>query len=151
MFSTYRNTNRHREPTINTMEFDSINRNIRWIRKGYHMTQAEMAVALGISKSAYRDIENGSTRYINEIVFRLAEWSGIPAEEVVFGEKFSAIHNNRISIIREWYERQLDKKAEETKLQLDALNKQICHLRELINEKDQTISYLKTMAKLPSL
>ena len=47
------------------MDNNSIKKNIRHIRKSRKITQEEMAHKLGISLTAYRDLEKGNTAVMN--------------------------------------------------------------------------------------
>ena len=67
------------------MDNTTIKENIRKIRKARKMTQEEMALQLGISITAYRDLEKGSTSILNSNVYRIADLLDTPAEEIVLG------------------------------------------------------------------
>ena len=67
------------------MDNDSVKDNIRNFRKIYKLTQSEMADKLGISRTAYRNIESGETRLISENVSRIADILHIRTEDLVLG------------------------------------------------------------------
>ena len=65
------------------MDKNSIKDNIRRIRKRSGMTQEDMAHELGISLTAYRDLERGATNIVNSNIARIAEITGTTTEEVL--------------------------------------------------------------------
>ena len=67
------------------MDNNSIKDNIRNIRKGKGLTQEDMADRLGISLTAYRDLERGSTSIVNSNIYRIAEITGTSTEEIMLG------------------------------------------------------------------
>lgn len=67
------------------MDNDSVKDNIRNFRRNLRVTQSEMADKLGISRTAYRNLENGDTRLFNENLDRIAEIFHIGTEELVLG------------------------------------------------------------------
>ena len=67
------------------MDNNSIKENIRRIRKNRRLTQEDMAHKLGISITAYRDLERGSTAIMNSNIDRIAEHLDTSSEEIVLG------------------------------------------------------------------
>ena len=65
------------------MDNTTIKDNIRRIRKTRKLTQEEMALRLGISITAYRDLEKGNTSILNSNVYKIADLLDTPAEEIV--------------------------------------------------------------------
>ena len=67
------------------MDNSSIKENIRRIRKACRFTQEEIAAQLGISLTAYRDLEYGPTAMINGNLPKFAEVTGTSMEELMLG------------------------------------------------------------------
>ncbi len=67
------------------MDNNSIKDNIRRIRKSRKLTQEDMAHKLGISLTAYRDLERGNTSVMNGNVMRIASLLDTSTEEIVLG------------------------------------------------------------------
>ena len=67
------------------MDNISIKNNIRKIRKARKLTQEDMAHKLGISLTAYRDIEKGNTSILNSNLLKIASLLDTPTEEIVLG------------------------------------------------------------------
>jgi len=67
------------------MNSRKIKENIRKTRSELHLSQQETAEKLGISRTAYRNLENGSTKIFSDHISRLAELSGKTEEEIVLG------------------------------------------------------------------
>ncbi len=67
------------------MDDSSIKKNIAGLRKKSGLTQTEVADRIGISRTAYRNLESGSTRMYNENIDKVAEVLDRPVEELVLG------------------------------------------------------------------
>lgn len=67
------------------MDNNSVKANIKKFRKTHQLTQSEMADKLGISRTAYRNIENGETRLISDSITKIADILDICSEELVLG------------------------------------------------------------------
>lgn len=111
------------------MDNNSIKDNIRRIRKTRKLTQEEVAARLGISLTAYRDLERGGTAIMNGNLSRLAEEFKTSPEELVLGYQPS---------------RQASKTLEEAKIQYNSrvslLEKQILDLEKLVRSLEETIA-----------
>ena len=55
------------------MDNISIKKNIRNIRKARNYTQEEMAHKMGMSLTAYRDLEKGETSIVNNNIYKVAD------------------------------------------------------------------------------
>lgn len=64
---------------------EKIKANIRKVRYEMHLTQQETADRIGISRTAYRNLENGDTRIFSDHITSLARLSGKSEEEIVLG------------------------------------------------------------------
>ena len=74
------------------MDNTSIKNNIRNKRKERKFTQEEVAHQLGISLTAYRDIEKGGTSIVNSNLIRIADLLETTTEELVLGYRPSQEH-----------------------------------------------------------
>ena len=67
------------------MDNISIKQNIRNIRKSRKLTQEEMAYKMGMSLTAYRDLEKGETSIVNANLIKVASLLETTTEELVLG------------------------------------------------------------------
>lgn len=111
------------------MDNTSIKENIRKIRKERRMTQEEMADMLGISITAYRDLERGSTSIMNGNVLRLAELLNTSTEELVLGYRPIQMPG-----------RKLEEMQAEYSARIESLEKENEYLRKLIKSLEETIA-----------
>lgn len=110
---------------ILTMDNGSVKRNIRESRKNSHLSQQEMADRLGMSRNAYRDIEQGRTKLINGNLEQIAQITGTSAEKLILG---------------------FSRNTQETAAQVDVirtLENRISDLEEKLRLKEETIDILK--------
>ena len=133
--------------------------NIRNFRRSLRVTQSEMADKLGISRTAYRNLENGDTRLFNENLDRIAEIFHIGTEELVLG-----YHPSRPAPASDGspdrYSRQISEMSSRHKAEIDSLTAEILRLRQenadlrqhieaqqdLIETKSEMIAMLKKLA-----
>lgn len=121
------------------MDNTSIKENIRKIRKGRRMTQEEMADMLGISITAYRDLERGSTSIMNGHVLRLAELLNTSTEEIVLGYRPIQMPGKKLEEMQaEYADRIADLEKEN-----EYLKKLVKSLEETIATKTQIIEMLQ--------
>ena len=121
------------------MDNISIKDNIRKFRKSRGLTQEEMAHRVGISLTAYRDIERGKTAILNTHVEELAEHLEISPEEIVLGYRPVQIPGKALNEVQEEHRLQistLEKRIED-------LEKLVKSLEENIQSKNEIISMLK--------
>ena len=121
------------------MDNTSIKNNIRKIRKERRLTQEEMALRLGISLTAYRDFENGSTAIINGIIHRIASLLDTPAEEIVLGYRPSQIEGTNLQEVQEEYSGRICV----LERRISDLEKLVASHEEIIESKNEIISMLK--------
>ncbi|MBR5103850.1 MAG: helix-turn-helix transcriptional regulator [Bacteroidales bacterium] len=111
------------------MDNTSIKENIRKIRKERKMTQEEMADMLGISITAYRDLERGGTSIMNGNVLRLAELLNTSTEEIVLGYRPIQMPG-----------RKLEEMKAEYSARIESLEKENEYLRKLVKSLEETIA-----------
>ena len=132
------------------MDNSSVKKNISRIRKASGISQTEMAERLGISRTAYRNIETGDTKLINDNVDRIASLLDTTSEELVLGYTPSAKDSMKVNDIQK--ENALKQKEMaarfETEIarqneQINTLKEYIDALQETVRTKDEMISMLK--------
>ena len=67
------------------MDNNSVKDNISAIRRRNGLSQEAMAEKMGISRTAYRNIETGSTKLISDSIIKIAEILGTVPEELLLG------------------------------------------------------------------
>ena len=121
------------------MDNSSIKDNIRKIRKSRKLTQEEMALQLGISITAYRDIEKGNTSILNGNLIKIASLLETPAEELVLGYRPSQIENATLQEVQAEYSGRVDTLERRIK----DLEKLVASNEEIIRSKNEIIYMLK--------
>lgn len=121
------------------MDNTSIKENIRKIRKERRMTQEEMADMLGISITAYRDLERGSTSIMNGNVLRLAELLNTSTEEIVLGYRPIQMPGKKLEEMQAEYSARIENLEKEN----EYLRKLVKSLEETIATKTQIIEMLQ--------
>ena len=121
------------------MDNTTIKDNIRKIRKTRRMTQEEMALRLGISITAYRDLEKGNTSILNSNVYKIADLLDTPAEEIVLGYRPSQMEGTSLKEVQQEY----SGKIETLNRRILDLEKLVLYLEETIESKSEIISMLK--------
>lgn len=110
------------------MDNTSIKENIRKIRKQRKMTQEEMAHLLGISVTAYRDLERGNTSIMNVHLLKIAELLETSSEELVLGYRPVQMPGKKLEDVQAEYSEKVM-----------ALEKEIDYLRKLVKSLEDTI------------
>lgn len=117
----------------------TIKDNIRRIRKSQRITQEEMAHKLGISLTAYRDLEKGSTSMMNANVARIAMLLNTSIEELLLGYRPVQMPERILKEEQEKYGNHIDT----MKKRIDDLEKLVKSLQETIETKNEIIGMLK--------
>ena len=121
------------------MDNNSIKENIRKFRKERKMTQEEMAHLLGISVTAYRDLERGNTSIMNAHVLRIAELLETSTEELVLGYRPVQMPGKKLEEMQTEYSEKIT--ALET--EIEYLRKLVKTLEEAVAAKNQVIEMLQ--------
>lgn len=121
------------------MDNSSIKNNIRKIRKARKLTQEDMALQLGISLTAYRDFEKGSTSILNGNINKIASLLDTPAEEIVLGYRPSQAEGANLQEVQQEYSGRIDI----LERRIMDLEKLVASHEEIINSKNEIISMLK--------
>ena len=111
------------------MDNTSIKNNIRNKRKERKFTQEEVAHQLGISLTAYRDIEKGGTSIVNSNLIRIADLLETTTEELVLGYRPSQEHGILLEDVRNEYGNRID-----------ILEKRVHDLEKLVNSLEETVA-----------
>ena len=121
------------------MDNTSIKENIRKFRKGRKMTQEEMAHLLGISVTAYRDLERGNTSIMNAHVLRIAELLETSTEELVLGYRPVQMPGKKLEEMQTEY----SEKIAALETEIEYLRKLVKTLEEAVAAKNQVIEMLQ--------
>lgn len=121
------------------MNNDSIKDNIRRIRKSKKYTQEEIANCLGISLTAYRDLECGATNMVNNNIMKLADFLGTSTEELVLGYNPKPVSGKSLQEIKAEYEGRISMFEK----RIEDLEKLVLSLEKTIETKDEVISMLR--------
>lgn len=121
------------------MDNSTIKDNIRRIRKDRRLTQEEMALRLGISLTAYRDLEKGSTSMMNANVARIAMLLDTTTEELVLGYRPVQMPEKVLEEAREKYGNRISTMER----RIEDLEKLVKSLEETIESKNEIIRMLK--------
>lgn len=98
-----------------------------------------MALGLGISITAYRDLEKGNTSILNSNVYKIADLLDTPAEEIVLGYRPSQMEGTSLQEVQQEY----SGKIETLNRRILDLEKLVLYLEETIESKNEIISMLK--------
>ena len=121
------------------MDNTSIKNNIRNKRKERKFTQEEVANRLGISLTAYRDIEKGGTSIVNGNLIRIADLLETTTEELVLGYKPSQGHDVLLEDVRNEY----GNRIEILEKRVRDLEKLVRSLEETVDTKNEIITMLR--------
>ena len=121
------------------MDNSSIKDNIRKIRKSRKLTQEEMALQMGISLTAYRDFEKGSTSILNGNLHKIASLLDTPAEEIVLGYRPAQMEGSDLQQVQAEYSGRIDT----LERRIRDLEKLVESHEEVISSKNEIIAMLK--------
>ena len=121
------------------MDNISIKNNIRKVRKDRRLTQEEMAHKLGISLTAYRDLEKGGTSILNYNLMRIASLLDTSAEEIILGYRPAQIEGADLRDVKAEYSGKIDVLEK----RISDLEKLVSSHEEIINSKNEIIKMLK--------
>lgn len=124
---------------ISIMDNTSIKQNIRKVRKSRKLTQEEMAYRLGVSLTAYRDLEKGETSIINTNLMKVASLLDTTTEELVLGYSPIQMMGPGVEDIKEEYLG----KVSVMKKRIEDLERLVHSLEETISTKNEIITMLK--------
>ncbi|MCM1176507.1 MAG: helix-turn-helix domain-containing protein [Bacteroidales bacterium] len=132
------------------MDNNSVKENIRKIRRASGLSQSDMADRLGLSRTAYNNLEQGDTKLINGKVEQIAEIFNTTSEELVLGYKPFRKDSGKLKDIHAEFEAEKAEilgrhTAEIAKLQkqIETLTEYVEILKDSNRTKDEIISMLK--------
>ncbi len=139
------------------MDKNSVKENLLKMRSRLGLSQEAMAEKLGISRTAYRNIETGKTKLISNHADKIASILGITTEELLLGHSTEERSAASAEDIREKYESRIrdietGHSEEVTALaaQIKVLTEFIETLKETIRTKDEIIAMLRKSAAAAS-
>ena len=133
------------------MDNATVKENITKVRKAAGISQSDMADRLGVSRTAYRNLEKGETRLISVNVEKIAEILNTTPEELVLGYKpderdvsgrvkdIYAEFDSEKAEIRNGYEKEILRLRE----QIANMQEHIELLKDACKTKDEIIALLK--------
>ena len=127
------------------MDNIGIKRNIRRIRLAAGLPISEVALSMGISNTAYKQLETGDTKIIYDRLGTLAAALKTSQEEILLGYRPSTpedkvLKDNKLEKI---YENKLADHELQLKNLSDEYERRLGELQDTINEKDRLIHYLE--------
>lgn len=121
------------------MDKNSIKENLLKMRGRLGLSQEAMAEKLGISRTAYRNIESGKTRLISSHADKIASILGVSTEELLLGHNPDDGNASSLEDMRERYETRIREIENGHTDEMTALNAQIKVLNEFIDTLKETI------------
>jgi len=125
------------------MDEKTVKKTLYQLRKESKYSQQKIADLLGISRNAYRSLEAGETRIVNENIDKLAEITGKTPEEILLGYKPIQDVKGEITRVRERFAQQADAERSQHEARVAALEQEISHQQDLINSLKKTITSLE--------
>lgn len=122
------------------MDDKTIKVNLERKRNELGLSQTEMARRLDISLNAYRKLEKGKTRILNEHVGRFAEETGVSVAELVNGFEPVSSFESGLNNINEAYEKKFRALEESYTSELNVMRDEIKRLNEKLKDKEEVIS-----------
>ena len=111
------------------MDEKKVKENIRRAREESNLTQKEAAQRMGLSRTAYRNIESGGTRIFSDHITMLARITGRSEEELVLGYPVRSEAGEDYDSLKEKYG-----KAQE---RIEELNEMLKLYRLLLSDKEK--------------
>lgn len=135
------------------MNNSTVKENITRIRKDNGLSQSDMAEKLGISRTAYRNIEKGDTKLISDSLDKIADIFSLSPEEIVLGYAPSQENSRKLREMQQAYSNRhsetIDRYEEEIRKlhkEINTLNNLIDALKDSIKTKDEMIAMLRKLA-----
>ena len=104
------------------------------------LSQTEMARRLEISLNAYRKLEKGKTRILNEHVGKFAEETGISVAELVNGFEPVNSFESGLDSIKEAYDKKIRALEDGYLSEIKAMKEEIRRLNEKLQDKEEVIA-----------
>lgn len=133
------------------MDDKEVKRRILRKRNEKKISQQHIADLLGISRTAFRDLESGNTRIINENVFKFADITETSAEEILFGYDVVSELKTEIEETKKRYEAKIEELNRINNQKIDRLILELNLLKDKIKAQEKTISlqdsYIESLEK----
>lgn len=122
------------------MDDATIKNNLEKKRNELGLSQTEMARRLEISLNAYRKLEKGKTRILNEHVEKFAEKTGVSVAELVNGFEPISSASAGLDDVKENYSEIIRNLENGYLKEIAMLRKEIERLSEKVKDKEEIIS-----------
>ncbi len=123
------------------MSNKSVKLNIRKARKSLHLTQAELAKRMNISRQSYINIESGKTEIINRYIEVMSDVTGIPEEKILFGFSWKEMNSDELQERNELHNKILETQNH-YEAEIEGLKRQLALAEELCATKQKLINSL---------
>ncbi len=132
------------------MDNSDVKENIFKYRRASGLSQTAMADKIGLSRTAYRNIEFGRTKIISDKLDVIASSLDTTPEVLLLGYQPSEGDSRKLKDVTEKYqiekrkiETDYESKIEALNRQIESLEGQIDALKETVQSKDEIISMIK--------
>lgn len=139
-----------RKKSLWQMDNNSVKENISKYRRRLGLSQEVMAERMGISRTAYRNIEAGKTRLMSGNIDKIASILGISPEELLLGYRPEEGGSREFNDMRVQYGTRLKEiengYGEEIKrlnAHISVLNELVASLKETVRTKEEVITMLR--------
>ncbi len=123
------------------MDDATIKSNLERKRTELGYSQTEMARRLEISLNAYRKLERGTTRILNEHIEKFARETGVSVAELVNGfEPIDSVETG-LHEVKDNYSRIIGEIESNYRKELEALKAENAILKEKLKSKEETLEY----------
>ena len=146
------------------MDNNSVKENIIRRRKVRKLSQQDVAETIGMSRTAYRNIEKGGTKLLSDNLGKIAEALGVDSEELVLGYSVEKDTEGRIrdeNSYRRMYEdlasscnaerRKRDEEISRLRHEVETLKEHIAMQNDLIRTKNEIIQMLKKLGNMSDI
>lgn len=123
------------------MDNQSIKKNIELLRRRSGLSQTEAARQLDISRVAFRNLEKGDTKIVNDLFFKLAEILGVSPEHLMLGYEPGA-SSGELEETQTRLANQMASMVADYEKRLDDLRRQNADLQELNRNQSDYIKLL---------
>lgn len=125
----------------------SVKKNIRIVRNRLGLSQEQMGVKLGMSRTSYRKLESGETTLIHSGVFKIAELASI-SPEVLLTEDLSVPDGEAVLCASDNADEKLRTLREDYEARLAAKDEKIAELGRSLADKSALIDSQKSIIAL---
>ncbi len=113
--------------------------NIYLKRKELSLTQEELAQKLGISVTAYRDLERGNTNMLNPHIPKIAEILGTSIEELILGYIPLSEDVKTLEDLEAKYQTKAKIREEELETRIRELQNQVIYMQTAIDSLKEAV------------